>query len=495
MAVLAFARRAGAQAIHFRNAGSGAGPALLQHAVAEPYLVLVASDGEARLLRDSTYRQTVIVLGGDAIVEGHATGDVIVVGGGLYMHPGARIAGRAVAIGGGVYESGLATVAGGIRPFRDFTYDIAPAPDGYSLTYRSLITTPRDPSALLALLGATLPTYDRTNGLSIGLAPEFGVPATTITVQPRVSYRSELGKFDPWVDVTAAIDSRTELRASVGRGTVSNDAWIRPDILNSVEALVLGEDTRNYFRATRGEATISRRWESDRVTIEPYLGARAEGAESVRPNFDATGGPWSFVGRHDSLDMLRPNPPIDPGMTESAVAGATAAWNVQDIIAQLRLDEELGVFSRRSGDFGPDDRFAQTTADGRIGFPTISTQTFSLHAHAVLTTHGATPGQRGAYVGGPGSIPTIDMLFEGGDELLYFDARYNIPIERFMLPLIGPPMLTVREVLGGAAFEALPVLHQASGLRLSASLIYAEVLVDPARGRWHFGFGISLPHE
>lgn len=482
-------------AIHFGDAGSGAGPALLQQAVAQPHIVLVATDGEAHLPHDSTYRQTVIVLGGDAIVDGNAIADVIVVDGDLYMHPGARIAGRAVAIGGGVYESGLATIAGGIRSFRDFTYDIARAPDGYTLTYRSLITARRDPLAVLALLGRTLPGYDRTNGLSIGLAPEFAIPATTITVQPRVMYRSELGAFDPSADVTAELDARSELRASIGRGTFTNDAWIRQDILNSLEALVLGEDTRNYFRATRGEATVSRRWQSDRVTVEPYIGARAERAESVRPSLGATGGPWSFFGRDDSLDMLRPNPPIDAGTTESALAGATATWNVQDIMAQLRLDEELGTFNRRSGDLGPDDRFAQTTADGRITFPTFSTQTFSLHGHAVLTTHGATPRQRWAYVGGPSSIPTIDMLSQGGDELLYFDARYNIPIERFMLPLIGPPVLTVREVLGGASFGAFPTLQQATGVRLSASLIYAELLVDPDRGRWHFGFGIALPHE
>jgi hypothetical protein len=496
VAFLTIVPHAGAQvAIHYRDAGSGAGPALLQQAVAQPHIVLVASDGEAHLPRDSTYHETVIVLGGDAIVEGQAMADVIVVGGGLYMHPGARIAGRAVAIGGGVYESGLATIAGGVRQFRDFTYDITPAPDGYTLSYRSLIVTPHDPLALLSLLGPLLPTYDRTNGLSVGLAPEFAVPGTTVTLQPRLTYRSELGAFDPSVDVTAEIDSRTELRASVGRGTFTNDTWIRPDILNSLEALGLGEDTRNYFRATRGKATLSRRWESDRLTIEPYVGGRAERAESVRPDFGATGGPWSFFGRHDSLGMLRPNPQIDRGTTESALAGASAIWNVQDIVAQLRIDEELGVFNRRTGDLGPDDTFAQTTADGRIEFPTFSTQTFSMHAHAVLTTHGSTPLQRWAYVGGPSSIPTIDMLSEGGDELLYFDARYNIPIDSVTLPLIGSPVLTVREVLGGAAVGALPALQQASGVRLSASALYGELLVDPTRGRWHFGLGIALSHD
>lgn len=481
--------------IHFQRAGSGVGPALLRQALDRPHVLIVASNGEALLPSDSTYHQSVIVLGGDAIVEAHVDGDVIVVDGGLFMHPGAHIAGRAVAIGGGVYDSGLASIGGGDFAFRDFTYDIGRVPDGYALTYRSLIAARDDPFAVLALLGVAVPTYDRTNGLSVGAAPEIGVPSTSITLQPRVTYRSQLGKFDPWADLTAELGNRTELRASVGRGTFSNDSWIRPDILNSVEALLFGQDTRNYFRATRREATLSRRWTWSRLNLEPYIGGRGERADSVRPEFGAAGGPWSFFERHDSLGMLRPNPPIDAGTIGSALAGVSATWTVQDLVARLRIDEEIGAFSARSGVAAPDNRFAQTTADGRIEFPTFHTQSFSMHGHAVLTTHGSTPRQRWAYIGGSGSIPTVDMLSEGGDELLYVDARYHVPIDRVTLPLIGPPVFTIREVLGAAGAGALPALQQAIGVRLSASVLYAELLADPAHGRWHFGLGIALPHD
>jgi hypothetical protein len=286
-----------------------------------------------------------------------------------------------------------------------------------------------------------------------------------------------------------------ELRASLGRGTFTNDAWIRGDILNSVDALLLGGDTRNYFRATRGEITLSRRWSWSRLNLEPDVGARAERAASVRPGFGAAGGPWSFFERHDSLGMLRPNPLIDAGTIGSALAGVSATWTVQNLVARLRIDEEIGAFRTRSGVVARDNRFAQTTADGRIEFPTFNTQSFSLHGHVVLTTRGSTPRQRWAYIGGPSSIPTVDMLSEGGDELLYMDARYNIPIDRVPLPLIGPPIFTIREILGGAAAGALPTLQQALGVRLSASVLYAELLADPARGHWHFGLGIALPHD
>src|SRR5437764_808505 len=93
--------------VRFADLGPGAGPAVLGQAVLAPYTAIAPATQPAILRRDSTYTTTVIVLGRDAIVEGSVRGDVVVVGGDLYMHPGGSIAGRAITIGGGVYESAL----------------------------------------------------------------------------------------------------------------------------------------------------------------------------------------------------------------------------------------------------------------------------------------------------------------------------------------------------------------------------------------------------
>ena len=84
------------------------------------------------------------------------------------------------------------------------------------------------------------------------------------------------------------------------------------------------------------------------------------------------------------------------------------------------------------------------------------------------------------------------MLELGGDQLLFVDARYNIPIARYQLPFIGPPVVILREALDGAGVGEFPAIHQASGVRLAAGFLYAEFMVDPARRQGHLSAGITM---
>src|SRR5689334_10898207 len=161
--------------IRFADLGPGAGPAVLGRAVLAPHVAIGPAVQPATLRRDASYPTTVIVLGRDAIVEGAVRGDVIVVGGNLYMHPGGRIAGRAVSIGGGVYESMLARIDGGISSYRDFTYDIAVSNGIYVLRYREVVARETSPVSWPGVFGFSIPTYDRSNGLSIGVGPRFAL--------------------------------------------------------------------------------------------------------------------------------------------------------------------------------------------------------------------------------------------------------------------------------------------------------------------------------
>jgi len=126
--------------IRFRDAGPRGGPASLALALAGSYTVIPPAATRALLARGTPYARTVVVLGRDAVVEDTVHGDVIVIGGDLYMHPGADIAGRAIAVGGGVYESTAARIGGGVQAYREFTYQIAQVAGGWSLTYQAIET-------------------------------------------------------------------------------------------------------------------------------------------------------------------------------------------------------------------------------------------------------------------------------------------------------------------------------------------------------------------
>jgi hypothetical protein len=436
--------------------------------------------------------QTLIVIGRDAVIEGTVHGDVIVVGGDLYMHPGGQIDGRAIAIGGGVYQSMLATISGGAFTFRDFTYDVAQTSGGVSLTYRSLAAERAPPIELEGLFGVHVPTYDRTNGVSIGIGPVIRVPQSDIHIAPSLTYRSQLGVLDPSLAASASVAGGIVARASLGRGTFTNDRWIAGDLINSAEYLFVGDDARNYFRGTRAEATIERAWKSPTITITPYAGGRWESDRSVRPDSFATGGPWTLLGRHDPDDVLRPNPSIDAGDIGSAIAGAELRWTDAGVVANARIDEEVGRFSAAVPDDFSNSTFAQTTFDGTIRFPTFGTQSVRIEGHGVYSSSGSTPRQRWAYVGGVGTIPTLELLSRGGDELIYIDGRYIVPLAAVKLPFGASPVIMLREVLAGAAVGRSPSLDQATGVRVALSVLFAEVLVDPAARRAHFDYGISM---
>jgi hypothetical protein len=316
-----------AQQVRIADAGPGPVGRTLAAALAAPHRLYEPRGDTVVLRRDSTYDRTVIVLGRTVLVDGSVHGDVIVVGGDMHVHPGARIDGRALAIGGAVYASALAIIRGGVLSHRDFTFDVAAVPGGYTLSYRELRGYPSPALAFPGLFGLRVPTYDRSNGASITFAPLFSLDTGTVEIEPRVTYRSQLGVVDPGVDVSLFATRRTRFSATASRGTFSNDTWIWKDLVNSLGAIFSGKDTRNYYRADRAELNAYRLWERPTVRIVPFVGARWERAKSVRPDSGTNSGPWSLFDRTDRVNgMWRGNPHIDAGNIASALAGTSLEW-------------------------------------------------------------------------------------------------------------------------------------------------------------------------
>ena len=101
--------------------------------------------------------------------------------------------------------------------------------------------------------------------------------------------------------------------------------------------------------------------------------------------------------------------------------------------------------------------------------------------------------QRWGYLGGAGTLGTVEPLLSiAGDELLFVESRYNIPIQALTLPLVGSPTVTLRHILGTASLQHLPGLTQIVGVRLSALLVRTEVLMDTKTRKVEVHTGLSL---
>jgi hypothetical protein len=354
-------------------------------------------------------------------------------------------------------------------------------------------------------IGLRVPSYDRVNGLTLPWGPELVLGDDKVELDALVSYRSNLGKWDPSLEGSIRPSTADEVKLYVGRGTFTNDGWIRSDLLNSLAVLFVGSDARNYYRADRASLRLIHTLAQSAITFTPFVGGNIErdwSTGSIAPQKT----PWSFFGRKGDLKMRRPNPPIAKGRINSFLGGSGVAISRGGLDGKLDVTVEhafkapsLDCVVLLSAPACDDTPFTQTTLDSRVKFPTFSTQTFEFIGHAVLAGgNKILPPQRFAYLGGSGSLATVNLLALGGDNLLFLQGDYMIPIDRIVLPYVGSPFVALRYAAGNAGLGTIPTLIQNVGVGAGVSIFRVDYTIDPASNRSPVSrrsavtFGVSL---
>lgn len=473
-----------AQRVVVRNEGSRVAAPALERALAAPHVVRTGS-GRLDIPRDTALASTLVVLGRPTYLEGRVDGDVIVVGADLFLRPGARIAGRAVAIGGTVSSTTLGTVAGGIASVRDEQVSIEPDGAAFVVRLRDTRDDERTPIVQRAgIYGVRMPTYDRVDGLSLPVGLVVTLGDSVAVIEPTATYRSRLGVVDPTAAVHLFAGRPVKFIGRVGRETRTNDEWIYSDLVNSLVTFFSGADTRNYFRSDIVEGRAVAQWGTPSDTLEAYAGGRHERLRAIT----AAGNVWSVAGRKSPFKIPRPNPLVEEGDLGSAIVGAELRMAHGPVVSNLSADVEQSVTTPTRTS-----RFLQLTLDGRVQFPTFRTQRLHVRAHAVATRGDSVPLARYAYLGGSGTLRTLDLLEQGGTSLFYLENRYTIPIEAVKLPLLGSPVLTLRDAFGSAGVGSLPRFQHEMGVGIGLTSIRLEVVTAVAgRRETEVGVGISF---
>lgn len=468
------------------RAGPGRPGELLRSALARPHVVIAPSSPTIVLPPDSLVRHGVVVVGADVVLEGEVRGDVVVIGGDLFFRPGAVVQGRAITYGGGIYFSLLARLGGAAHAFRDVGYRPVERDGVLVLDHQRLRAEEAGAFALPGIYGLRLPTYTRVDGAAVSVGPSVTLAAGTLEIDPTVTYRSHLGVLDPAVRVTFEPERPLRLELRAARGTVTNDAWIRGDLVNSAATLAFGDDARNYHRATRVEAMASTDLARGGAVLTPGLGARTERASSLGPNSGTTSAPWSAWGRRDRERMLRPNPAVTGGWITSALGSLEAGWATDAIDATALALIEVPVAVSTSG------RYVQATLDASVGVRTVGTHRLTARVHLVATAAAdSAPGQRHAYLGGGPTLATVDPLALGGDQLLFVEGVYLVPLPGPTLPLLGAPAVGVRYAGGTAGVGRLPAFTHNVGARVQIGPAQVDLMVDPATGDRAIGVSVA----
>lgn len=367
----------------------------------------------------------------------------------------------------------------------------SPADTAYEDYGQDVITLPLG-------VGLRIPTYDRVNGLSVPWGPVIALPGGRVEIDPTITYRSHLGKFDPAVRATVSLGPLDTLRVFGGRGTFTNDAWIRSDIINSLAAIGVGSDARNYFRADRVTAELAHSFGKDPFTSAVWIGGNHERDWSTGVPVRHTNAPWSILSRTDTLKMRRINPSIAEGHITSALAGYRGRYDHPELKGKFDVRVER---SFDGPDIAPrgDGSFTQATFDVKAEFPTFGMQSFAFRGHALASWDGAPP-QRFAYLGGAGTLSTVDLLALGGDKLVFVEGEYRYPLLRPVLPFVGAPVLSARYAAGSAGVDSLPDFIQNIGVGIGLKIVKVEYHIDPSYKKTSFtdknavtiGFSLSL---
>jgi len=356
--------------------------------------------------------------------------------------------------------------------------------------------------------GLRIPSYDRVNGLTLPWGPQLVLGEDKVELDFLVSYRSNLGKWDPSIEGFVRPGDANEIKLYVGRGTFTNDAWIRSDLMNSAAALFVGSDARNYYRGDRASLRFTRTLSTSAITLTPFIGGNVErdwSTGSLTPQKT----PWSFFGRKSNLKMRRPNPPVASAHITSILGGSGIQMSRGGLEGKLDVAVERTLSTSRPAGCAfadiscimPDSSFTQVTLDSRVTFPTFGSQTFAFRGHALWTNVNLfAPPQRWGYLGGAGTLATVNLLALGGDRLLYLEGDYKIPIDRVVLPYVGSPFVALRYAAGSAGILKLPALIQNVGAGVGVSIFRVDYSIDPAQNRsplsrksaWSFGVSLSL---
>ncbi|MFL5608280.1 MAG: hypothetical protein ACJ8AD_17640 [Gemmatimonadaceae bacterium] len=477
----------GAQEVVLREPGPGPAAEIVRRVVDGPHVVR-AGQGPLEFPRDSTITTSLLVLGRPTYLASRVQGDVVVIGADLFLRPGADVSGRAVAIGGTVATTSLGRVAGGVESLRDETFVVHRDDAGarYTLDYQTDRADEREPLfSLTGLSGVQIPAYDRVDGSSLGVGAMLQLREHAVEVEPAATYRSRLGMVDPSLTLRVNPLGAQRLVVRAARETRTNDDWIYGELVNSALTFFAGVDTRNYFRSNLADARLTWRVEHRSYLLEPFIGGRFERISPIA----AVGNVWSVTGRKSTERMGRPNPLVEAGDLSSALIGADFESQGDVTVnsrASITLEPGLKVPATTA-------TFVQLTLHGAIDFSTFRTQRLHVKVHGVATRGDSVPMARFAYLGGSGTLRTLELLEQGGTALLYMENRYTIPLDAIVLPLGISPVLTLRDAFGAAGVGSLPALQHEVGVGIGLSALRLDVTRGVA-GRKHteVGIGISL---
>lgn len=429
-----------------------------------------------------TLRGSILAAGITLRLAGVVEGDLVGVDANLFLRPGARVTGDVVNIAGGYYPSEQAVVMGSVTSAPNAPYDVERRGD----TFRIVGTESRSLLETDGFRGIRPPAYDRVNGLTVSVGGRLLLPRIGVAepfVGAFVGYQTERSEVMGGGELGVR-RRRTELAVGAQRVSLTNEQWIRGDLLNAWSSFWNGKDYRNYYDADRFYAEIRRTLEEGPRTSRARIRFQAEDARSL-----AAGDPWTIL----DPDSVRSNPPIDDGRTTSALLAFDTDWQQpnSELEGALQFEVARDVLG---GDFS----FARFSLNADYAMRAFANHTLEVEGYfqGPLPGTDSLPRQRWSFVGGSSTLYTFEFNDFPGDRIAFVESEYFIPFpNRLRLPLVGVPTFSVFHHIGsGWSHGQSASFEQNVGARLNLFFLYFRVVADPTDfDNTEFGIGLTTP--
>jgi cytoskeletal protein CcmA (bactofilin family) len=377
-------------------------------------------EGDTVIDEQDTIRLNVVVKAGDLTVYGEVDGDVLVVGGDLYVKDDGHITGNAKVINGEVVKDEAARIDGYIdkttsteKAYRESERKFTRSSTRLNANWVNETTN----------LDNFIFRYNRVEGLFLGVGSDkkyYWDSRRSYAAHGSFGYGFKSRGWRGNLGVTRqfAFDEGQlfEIGVEGHNLTDSKDNWIIGLGENTAAAILIHEDFRDYFRrmgyGISADYAVQQDYLTGQVKVE-YLADRYRSMENRTE--------WALFGGDKKF---RPNPAIDDGDMRSILASAGLSTVTKTIYGSQGWSIFVtGEFADRN--FGSDFGFNQYIADVRRYQPLGRYDNFNVRLR-VGTMEGTVPLQKTFEIGGLSTLNGFPYKSEAGNRMILLNAEYII---------------------------------------------------------------------
>jgi len=385
----------------------------------------ITYDGDKIVEEEETISANVVVKAGDLTVYGTIEGDVLVVGGTLYVKDGGVVEGNARVINGDIVKEENGFIEGYMDKTRASTAGYRFDRGRFSRSGYRLNAAWVDE---MTNLDNFFYRFNRVEGHFFGLGSEkryywdgykrFSVHGSVGWGAKSHRWRYNLGLARQFALTTSSSDGGDilEFGAEAHSLTDTKDQWIIGTNENTLATLLIHEDFRDYFGREGFSVHAGYFMRHDYITAQLKVAYVLDKYTSLDKRTE-----WSIFGGDK---VFRPNPAIDDGRMRSIVVSPGFSTTTRTSYGQEGWSL-FGTSEFASTRYGSQFDFSQMTADLRRYQPLSRYDNINIRLR-VGTSSGKVPDQKIFDFGGLSSLHARPFKSEVGNRMILLNAEYIV---------------------------------------------------------------------